>query len=191
MKNISSIARFFLQFFPLTIFLKVAFQNGPPQAADWLHAFIWGGSGAIVQLALTPFLSPGHPWNRIILGINFYLIIGSMATITNQIILLETLNNLKESGIFLCVLIIGIITAIASKYGFVGVTEISSQKYIKYYSLLLLLMTCMALAASFWFRGNLLFSAAIPLISLSIVSRILKRQLQTQHKYDDTTYTIS
>jgi hypothetical protein len=59
MKGIFGVGMFLLQFFPLTIFLKVGFQNGTPQAADWLNAFVWGGSAAILQLALSRFLSRG------------------------------------------------------------------------------------------------------------------------------------
>lgn len=100
MKVIFSVGSFLLQFFPLTVFLKVAFLNGKPQAADWLNAFIWGGSAAILQLALSIFFSRGHPLNRIILGVNWYLIIGGFVVIANQLAFLEALNNLKESGIF-------------------------------------------------------------------------------------------
>ena len=100
MKVIFNVGSFLLQFFPLTVFLKVAFLNGKPQAADWLNAFIWGGSAAILQLALSIFFSRGHTLNRIILGVNWYLIIGGFAVIANQLAFLEVLNNLKESGIF-------------------------------------------------------------------------------------------
>lgn len=178
MKDIFSMGRFFLQFFLLTIFLKVAFQNGTPEAADWLNAFVWGSSAAILQLALTRFLSRGHPLNRIILGVNFYLILGGVVVLTNQMTLLEMLNNLKESGIFLCMLIVGISTTVASKAGFVGAVEISLPSRLKRYSLWLLLLTCAAVAASFWFRGKLILSAAIPLIVLSVANRLFKRRLQ-------------
>lgn len=178
MKGIFSIGRFLLQFFPLTIFLKVACQNGTPQAADWLNAFIWGGSAAILQLGLSRFLSRGYPLNRIILGVNFYLILGGVAVLTNQMALLEVLNSLKESGIFLCMLIVGISTTVASKAGFVGVVKISMQRHIKNYSMCLLFLTCVAVVASFWFRGKLIISAAVPLIVLSVANRLFKKRLQ-------------
>lgn len=178
MKVIFSIGRFLLQFFPLTVFLKVAFLNGTPQAAEWLNAFIWGGSVAIVQLALSSFFSRGYPLNRIILGVNFYLILGGVAVLANQIALLEMLNNLKESGIFLCMLIVGIFTTAASKSGFVGAVETSKRRDIRRYSMLLIVFTCFAVAASFWFRGQMIISAAVPLIVLSVATRLFKRRLQ-------------
>ena len=160
MKVIFNVGSFLLQFFPLTVFLKVAFLNGKPQAADWLNAFIWGGSAAILQLALSIFFSRGHTLNRIILGVNWYLIIGGFAVIANQLAFLEVLNNLKESGIFLYLLMVGIYTTFASKAGFVGAVEISIQRNIRNYSIWLIILTCAAVAASFWFRGQMIISAA-------------------------------
>jgi hypothetical protein len=178
MKGILNVGRFLLQFFPLTVFLKVALLNGAPQAADWLNAFIWGGSAAIFQLALSRFFSRGHPLNRMILGVNLYLIIGGVAVLTNHITLLETLNILKESGIFLCMLIVGVSATAASKSGFVGAVETSMQRDIRHYSMWLIILTCVAVAVSFWFRGQMIISAAIPLIVLSVATRIFKRRLQ-------------
>ncbi|AMW35894.1 hypothetical protein HEQ62_09635 [Haematospirillum jordaniae] len=178
MKVIFSVGSFLLQFFPLTVFLKVAFLNGKHQAADWLNAFIWGGSAAILQLALSIFFSRGHPLNRIILGFNWYLIIGGFAVIANQFPFLEFLNNLKETGIFLCLLIVGIYTTFASKAGFVGAVKISMQRNISNYSIWLIILTCAAVAVSFWFRGQTIISSAVPLIVLSVATRLFKRRLQ-------------
>jgi hypothetical protein len=178
MKVIFSVGSFLLQFFPLTVFLKVAFLNGKPQAADWLNSFIWGGSAAILQLALSLFFSRGHPLNRIILGVTWYLIIGGFAVIANQLAFLEILNNLKESGIFLCLLMVGIYTTLASKAGFVGAVEMSMQRNIRNYSIWLIILTCAAVAVSFWFRGQMIISAAVPLIFLSVATRLFKRRLQ-------------
>lgn len=177
MKVFFGIGSFLLQFFPLTVFLKVAFLNGKPQAAEWLNAFIWGGSAAILQLVLFIFFSRVGPVNRIILGVNWYLIIGGFAVVANWLALLEILNNLKESGIFLCLLMVGVYTTFASKAGFVGAVEISMQRAIRNYSIWLIILTGAAVAASFWFRGQLIISAAVPLIALSVATRLFKRRL--------------
>jgi hypothetical protein len=178
MKTIFDVGRVLLQFFPLSVFFKMAHLNGPPQAADWMHAYQWGGAAAILQFALSMFFSQGHPLNRIILGVNLYLMIGGVAVVTNQLALLEMLNNLKERAIFLCLLIVGILTTFASKAGFVGAIETSMKRDIRTYSIWLILLTCAALAASFWFKGQIIFSAAAPLIMLSVATRLFKRRLQ-------------
>ena len=175
-KKTFAVACFLLQFFPLTIFLMIALQHGTPQPADWLNAFVWGGSMAILQFAL--LLSGKNPLNRIVLGVNLYLIFAGIAAFTGLGVLLKILDDLKESAVFLSILAVGICTTITSKFGFVGTVEIASPKSVKTYSLLLLLLAFMAVVASFWFKGALLFSAAIPLICMSVANRLFKWQLQ-------------
>jgi len=153
---------------------------------DWLYAFMWGGGAAIFQLALFGLFARGYPLNRLILGVNLYLMLGGGAVLSSQMTLLEMLNDLKESSIFLCLLIVGIVTTVASKAGFVGVVQTPRQRDVKRYSLYLLGLTFAALAASFWFRGQITLSAAIPLIVLSVATRWFKWRLQRdQHHRAD------
>lgn len=180
MINVIRVARSLVQFVPLSVFLYVAFLNGTPQAADWLNAFVWGGSAAVLHLALSYFLSRGRPVNRITLGVDFYLILGGMAVVTNQMSLLTILNNLKESGIFLCLLAVGSLTTVVSKFGFVGVVDPVSPTRLTHYSVWMLLLTCAAVVASFWFRGKLVFSAALPLIGLSVANQLLRKRCTTR-----------
>jgi glucose-6-phosphate-specific signal transduction histidine kinase len=91
------------------------------------------------------------------------------------------LNKLRESGIFLCLLAIGIFTTMGSKAGFVGVENTVSPTRLKHYSLWMLLLTCAAVAASFGFRGRLMFSAALPLICLSVANQLFKKRLLRLH----------
>lgn len=186
MKMIFDIGAFLLQLFPLTVFLKVAFLNGDPKSVDWLSAFIWGGCAAIFQLAFHVFYKSA-PLNRVVLGVNWYLIIGGGAVITNQREILGVFYNLKESGIFLCLLMVGVYTTFLSRSGFVGSTpscqessegEMAIQLIIRRYSIFLIILTCASVVASFVFRGNIIISAAVPLIVLSVIARLLKRRLQ-------------
>jgi hypothetical protein len=174
MKTIFNVGRFLLQFVSLGVFLRVAFHNGSPQPSDWLNAFLFGGAAAVFQTMLLIFFSHGYPLNRIILGVNLYLIVGGAAVLTGQMALLETFNSLKESGIFLCMLVIGVVTTTASKAGFVGAAGIFKPRDIRYYSIWLLFFVFVAVVASFWFRGQMMISAAIPLIALSVATRFFK-----------------
>ncbi|MDO5650659.1 MAG: hypothetical protein Q4G13_00790 [Moraxella sp.] len=184
MKAIFGVGKFLLQFFPLTIFLKVAFLHGQPQATDWLNAFVWGGSAAVLQLVFSMLIAQGKPLNRIMLGVNWYLIVGAAAVMSNQTALLALFNNLKESGIFLCLLMVGICTTFGSKAGFVGVPataeafETSVRRDIRTYSIWLIVIACIGLVLSFCFRGQIIISAAAPLVFLSVAIRLLQRHLQ-------------
>jgi len=48
---------------------------------------------------------------------------------------------------------------------------------VRFYSIILLLIAFVVVLASFLFRGNMLFSAIVPLILLNISMRLFKRRL--------------
>lgn len=177
MKKMLSATGFLLQFFPLTVFLSRAFHHGAAQAADWLAAFLWGGVAALLQLLIFYIFFRASVLNRIILGVNTYLIVSCSAVLTDQNAMLMLLNALKESGLFLCILIVGIFTTFISDAGFVGAVEYSPDKQTRLFSLFLLLLSAAAVAMSFLFRGQLFFSAVLPLVILSVVNRLLKKRL--------------
>ncbi|MFT4191319.1 MAG: hypothetical protein QM617_07355 [Comamonas sp.] len=179
MKRVLSVGRALLQFFPLTVFLRVAFLHGQPQSADWLQAFVWGGAAALLQFALAVFFSRGQPLNRLVLGVNCYLVAGAVAVVSNQDALLKWLHDLKESGLFLCLLGVGLWTTVASRSGFVGATGAAAPREVRVYSMGLVVLAALAVAASFGFRGQILFSAAVPLIVLNVATRVFKRRLQS------------
>lgn len=77
-----------LQFLPLSLFVCVAFLHGEPSADDWLNAFLAGGAMAGLQLLLAKILFRHCPLGRLILGVNTYLIFGSVAVLAYQEILL-------------------------------------------------------------------------------------------------------
>jgi len=177
LENLINLARVLLQFFPLTVFLRVALLHGAPQTEDWLLAFAWGGGVAVVQLVLFVVFARARPMNRLMLGVNVYLILGGAAVLSNQIGLLQALRDLQESGIFLCLLLVGMGTTLASPAGFVGAPDVSGQRDVQVYSLILLGLAGAGMLASFVFRGQMVFSAAIPLIVLSLATRVFQRRL--------------
>jgi len=177
MKILVNLARVLLQFLPLTVFLRVALLQGTPQTENWLLAFAWGGSVAVVQLALFAVFARAHPMNRLILGVDVYLILGGVAVFSNQIGLLQALRGLQESGIFLCLLLVGLVTTMASPAGFVGAPAVSGQHDTKVYSWILLGLAGVGALMSFVFRGQMVFSAAIPLIVLSLATRVFRHRL--------------
>jgi hypothetical protein len=171
-------ARSLLQFFPLTVFLAIAFRQGVPQNEDWLLAFMAGGVAALVQLALVRVLFRHAPMSRMIIGVNVYLMLGGVATIINHVPTLNLLNSLRESGLFLCLLGVGVITTLMSPYGFVGAAGSANPSRVRGHSMALLGLAILATAASFHFRGRMMLSAVIPLVVLALASRFAKRRLE-------------
>ena len=172
------IASQLLQFFPLSCFLFSAFRHGNPQPEDWLIAFMVGGSVAVLQIILASMLSRGRPLNRLLLGVNAYLAVGGLSALTSQLWILQMLDYLRESGLFLCILAVGVLTTIGSKAGFVGEVDSHAQARTKRYSLALLGLATVATIPSFLIRGQLVFSAVIPLTLLTITNRRLVSCIQ-------------
>ena len=165
-------------FFPLSFFVYVAFLHGKPQATDWMNAFLAGGAMAGLHLALTNIRSRGRPMSRLILGANVYLMIGGAAVLTNQPAVLRALDSLRESGIFLCILAVGVVTTFCSGAGFIGAANRPDRSRVKRYSLSLLLLAALATAASFHFRGKLTLSAGVPLVTLAVANRLFKHRVR-------------
>ena len=172
------VAALLLQFFPLSCFLFAAFRHGDPQPEDWLIAFMVGGVAAVLQVILAMILARSRPLDRLILGVNIYLIVGGLSALTNQLWILQALNELRESGLFLCLLAVGVLTTLGSKAGFVGQADSHGQSRTKRYSLALLLLAIIATIPSFLVRGQLVFSAVIPLTLLTLVNRWLARRIR-------------
>lgn len=170
------LATHLLQFFPLSCFLLVAFRRGAPNLEDWLLAFMVGGAIAVLQVALTLAFSRGRPLNRMLLGVNAYLTVGGFSALANQLWILQSLNDLRESGLFLCILAVGVVTTFGSRAGFVGQADRADGSKAKRDSLVLLALAIVATIPSFLFRGHLLVSAVIPLTLLTIANRWLRNR---------------
>lgn len=167
-----------LQFFPLSCFLFAAFRHGNPQPEDWLIAFMVGGAVAVLQVIVATMISRVRPLNRLLLGVNAYLAIGGLSALTNQLWILQALDTLRESGLFLCILAVGVITTLGSKAGFVGQEDSRGESRTKHYSFALLTLAIIAAIPSFFIKGQLIFSAVIPLTLLTIVNRWFVSRIQ-------------
>lgn len=170
------LATHLLQFFPLSCFLLVAFRHGAPGLEDWLIAFMVGGAIAVLQVVLTLAFARGRPLSRMLLGVNAYLAVGGFSALTNQLRILQSLNDLRESGLFLCILAVGVITTFGSRAGFVGQEYSADRSRTKRDSLILLALAIVATIPSLLFRGHLLVSAVVPLTLLTIVNRWLRNR---------------
>ncbi|GAA4798570.1 hypothetical protein [Lysobacter hankyongensis] len=173
------LASHLLQFLPLSGFLLVAFRHGAPGLEDWLIAFMAGGAIAVLQVLLTLAFARGRPLNRMLLGVNAYLVVGGFSALTNQLWILQSLNDLRESGLFLCILAVGVLTTLGTPAGFVGREDRSGAGRTARYSWVLLALAAIATIPSFLLREQLLYSAVIPLTVLSMLHRRLGNRIET------------
>lgn len=172
------IAAQLLQFFALSCFLLVAFRHGEPGLEDWLIAFMVGGAVAVLQVAFATMIARGRPLNRLLLGVNAYLAVGGLSASTNQLWILQALNDLRESGLFLCILAVGAVATFGSAAGFVGQVDAADPSRTRRYSFALWALALLVSIPSFAFRGHLSVSAVVPLTALTLVNRWLGKRLR-------------
>jgi hypothetical protein len=158
--------------FPLTVFVLYAFWSDKPDFERFKTAFTIGGSLAGLQLVWT--LWRGTVVNRVVLGVNLYLLVGALSFYLDWVQLGRAYDNLRETGVVAAITLIGVLTTFASPYGFVGVAGPAAQ--VRRLSLWMLSVAFVGCAISFWFRGNLLLSAAVPIIALQLSQRVLVRR---------------
>lgn len=162
----------FFPLFPLTVFVLYAFWGGKPDFERFKTAFTIGGSLAGVQLAWT--LWGGTVVNRVVLGVNLYLVIGALSFYLNWVLLGRAYDNLRETGVVAAITLIGLITTIASPYGFVGIA--GPRAKVRNRSMIMLAVAGAGCAVSLAFRGNLILSAAVPIMGIQLSQKFLARK---------------
>jgi hypothetical protein len=165
-----------IQFFPLSVFATYAFWAGVPTGARWVEAFQLAAVAAVVQLAI--LLPRRRPTNRLILGANLYLLVGGAAALGRQWWLLEAYGVLQETGIFLSIAGVGVVTTFATPAGFVAVPG-APRADVRRASLWLLGATLGAVAVALLFRGHRGLAAVAPVIALAVLQRVLASRLRT------------
>ncbi len=164
----------FLEALPLSIFLLFLRFFDTAIAQSWKAAFIGGSLAAVITI-----LYGFHEkmiFNRVLLGINLYLISGGIAVITHQWWLNTLYHDLQASGILVWVFFVGLVSLGLSPRGFIGVDD-PDRKKVKQLSLYLLLVSAVALLISFGFRGNRVLSEVIPFVILFIAGSRLRSGL--------------
>lgn len=168
----------FIQFLPLSLFATYAFWHGTPDDLRWQHAFQLASIAAIVQLAIV--LPQPRPANRLVLAANLYLLMGGFAFFAQQWWFLRIYDALRESAIFIIMLIVGVATTLGSRAGFVAARSVPRASVVRA-SLWLLAATALALVMSVCYRGDRYLAAVYPIIALAVLHRILLHRLAQQH----------
>jgi len=163
-----------LPFFPLSVFALYAFRHGATTNERWIGAFELAAAAALFQLAV--LLPRRRPINRLILGVNVYLLAGGAAALGSQWWLLETYGRLRESGIFLAILAVGLVATEATPSGFVGAAGVP-RPAARRASLALLAATAAAVGVAVAFRGDRTWAALVPMVGLAVLQRVLRWRL--------------
>lgn len=166
-----------IQFFPLSLFAVYAFWQGIPADARWLEAFKLASLAGLIQLAI--ILPQRRPVNRLVLAGNLYLILGGIAALSHQWWYLQVYDALRESAIFIFMILVGVVATFSTSAGFVAAHGASPAR-ARHASYWLLAATLLALPVSIAFQGNRILAAVIPILVLAILQRVLARRAQRQ-----------
>jgi hypothetical protein len=169
-----------VQFFPLSLFASYAFWYGAPDEARWREAFQLASLAALLQLAIV--LPQCRPASRLVLAVNFYLLLGGIAFMAHQWWFLQLYDVLRESAIFISMLVVGVVTTIGSPAGFIA-SQVAPRAAIIRASGLLLAATAVGLIMSVVFRGDRYLAAVFPIVALAILQRVLMHRLNRKYAH--------
>lgn len=163
-----------LGFFALAVFAYLAFAQGQGTDEGLLRAFRLASPIALAEVAVL-LLRPA-PANRLILGANLWLMAGGLAALLQQWWWLQAYQRLGEASLFLAMLLVGVVSTLASPAGFVAAH--GPPRAVRRASLALLAGVLLALAAAVAFKGRVQWAAVLPVIALSWFNRLLRHLLR-------------
>ena len=93
-----------------------------------------------------------------------------MAALRVQWWYLQIYDYLRESAIFLAMLLVGIVATFATRHGFIA-AQGADIKWNRYYSVLLLGANVFCFIPALVFEGNRIWSAVVPIVALAVIRR--------------------
>ena len=167
---------------PILFFVVFLKSTNPQLLQNWQTLFMASGLSAIGVIIF--YIHRRWVFNRLLLGVNLYLVIGAVAFILKLTWLYQAYERLQASGMLLWILITGMVSMALTLRGFIGVLCANYKTQIVF-SVYLLICTLFAFALSYYFRGNSFLSEKIPFIFLFIAQGLLRRQLYKKRPQPD------
>lgn len=164
----------FVEMFPIIVFVAYLKNMDPQSLQNWQALFI--ASGLAASGVIIFYLYRKWVFNRLLLGLNLYLISGALAFVLKQTWLYQTYETLQASGMLLWIAMTGIVSISTSRRGFIGIDH-PDIKSVRIFSFYLLAFSLGSFILSFSFRGDYLLSETLPFVSLFLLQGILKARL--------------
>ena len=166
---------------PLAVFLIYMTVMDPRAQVEWRAPYY--AATALALVGTVALWRAGATLNRIYLGITLYFVSGTIALITRWPWLNEEYGRLEGTAMLFWVLAVGVVTALASPRGFVGVEAPPLE--VRKSSWLLLGIAVAATAASLAFLGNRVLSSFAPFIAVFTAQALIKagvtRKMRASH----------
>jgi hypothetical protein len=161
---------------PLPLFLLLVHRLNPSAPAEWrMPYFVCTGVAIVTTVWL---LVRSETLNRICLGVNLYFLSGSIGLALQWEWLNATYGRLEATGMLLWIVVVGIISTLCSRPGFVAV-DAGPTPIIWRNSLYLVGVALCVMFLSWAFVGNALLSAYVPFIILFAAYGLLRGQAST------------
>ena len=154
-----------IKILPIFIFMLYARLNGMTELA-WKNAFFIGGIAAIFVVTIQ--LYKKILIDRLVLGINLFLLLGAVAFLSEWDHLLDYYQAHKGAVLLSCIFVIGLITTVFTSAGFIGVKSEKKEK-IKIYSYILLFINIATIVISTTLNSyGIIASVIAPFILLKL-----------------------
>ncbi|MCG6909733.1 MAG: heparan-alpha-glucosaminide N-acetyltransferase domain-containing protein [Deltaproteobacteria bacterium] len=163
----------FLEFVPLILYITfVRAVGGDAAALPWKISFVTGGIASVVVFTVL-MRNKGFILNRIVLGVNLFLISGGIAVALRLDPLLKLYWRFNPAPMFIWIFGVGLAATFLSPSGFTG-ESLSDRGTVRRHSALLTAATAIALGISLAFRGKAIYADILPFIGLFIVNDRLR-----------------
>lgn len=164
-----------LEFIPLAAFLLALRNLNPSYDNYWLITY---GISASAALFCIGFKLLKHEFqNKIILGINCYLLSGALGIVAKQTWLMQLYGSLQSAAMLLWILVIGILALLFSTW---FPTNLRQKKRTRLYEKTMTLITLGSFGLAYSALGNTVFSETIPFAVLFISYFLLSSKLQAE-----------
>lgn len=118
----------FIEALPLPIFLLYASLIDQRFSHNWQGPFV--ASSIVAILTTTILLCNKALLNRLMIGINAYLIIGSLGQLSEHVWINQVYEKFEASGMLAWIIIVGVISLLISPAGFIGVKSQDKKKWL-------------------------------------------------------------
>lgn len=169
--------RSFIEMLPILAFVFYLKNMNPQSLQSWQALFM--ASGLASSTVIIFYLYRKWVFNRLLLGLNLYLIIGAFAFVFNQTWLYQTYESLQASGMLLSIAITGFVSITLTQRGFIGVL-CANSKIVRIFSVYLWICALLAFVLSYCYKDSALLSETIPFFSLFFIQGILKQRPHNQ-----------
>ncbi len=156
----------YLRFFPLTVFMVYARSYGMTNQA-WYGAFVLAGLCSLAMFAI--LVNKRVMLDRLMLGVNLFFLVGACGFLFNVEEILQWYSETRGGPFFGCIALVGVLSILFTKAGFIGVKN-KSNKAIQYSSFLLFAATIISWVWSVRYDDQGLgFAVVLPCLLLFVV----------------------